>query len=43
MDPTLKKKVAILLGVLLAAGVVIALLYGRQRLFTKTKPIVLTG
>jgi len=43
MDPTLKKRVAILVGALLAAGLIIALLYGRQRLFTKTEPIVLAA
>lgn len=43
MDPTSKKKLAILVAVLLAAGLVIILIYGRQRLFTKTEPIVLTA
>jgi len=43
MDPTSKKRVTILLGALLAAGLVIAVLYARQRLFTKTEPIVLAG
>ena len=43
MDATLKRRVAILLGTLLIVGVVIAILYGRQRLFTKSEPIVLTA
>lgn len=43
MDSTRKKRVTILLGVFLAAGLIIAILYGRQRLFTKTEPIVLTA
>lgn len=43
MDSKRKKRVAILLGVLLAVGLIIVILYGRQRLFTKTEPIVLSA
>jgi hypothetical protein len=36
-----KKLFTFLLGALLAFGLVLALLYVRQRLFTRTQPIVL--
>lgn len=41
MTPKTKKLLTLLLGALCAAGLVLALLYVRQRLFTKTDPIVL--
>lgn len=43
MDAELKKVVTVLLGILLLVGLVVAILYARQRLFTRSEPIVLSS
>lgn len=43
MNSQQKKLVALILALLLVGGVVIAILYSRQRLFTRTEPIVLAS
>ncbi len=43
MNSQQKKFVLLVLALLLVGGVVIAILYSRQRLFTRTEPIVLAS
>lgn len=43
MNPTTRKVLKILLALLLSAGLVIALIYARQRLFARTEPIILSS
>lgn len=43
MNPQLKTALLLILGVLALAGLIAALFYMRQRLFTKTEPIVLSS
>ncbi len=43
MNSHQKKLVLLVLALLLVGGVVIAILYSRQRLFTRTEPIVLAS
>lgn len=43
MDSRQKKLALLVLALLLVGGVVIAILYSRQRLFTRTEPIVLAS
>lgn len=43
MNPQLKTALLLAAGILTLAGLVVLLLYMRQRLFTKTEPIVLSS
>lgn len=43
MNSQLKTALLIILGVLAVTGLIVAIFYIRQRLFTKTEPIVLAS
>ena len=43
MDPQLKSALLIIAAIVTVIGLIAALLYMRQRLFTKTEPIVLAS
>jgi len=43
MNSQLKTALLIIFGVLAVAGLIVAIVYIRQRLFTKTEPIVLAS
>jgi hypothetical protein len=43
MNPQLKTALLLILGVVAIAGLIAAIIYLRQRLFTKTEPIVLSS
>lgn len=42
MERQMKQLLAIILGALFATVIIIALIYARQQLFTRTEPIILS-
>lgn len=43
MNPELRKAALLLLAIVLVVGLIVVFLYARQRLFTRSEPIVLSS